>query len=424
MTMMERDLHADRADILREAVFDSVGVIAQRMPPSPYRELLRSVAQCASMLQEAWWQAMGGPTLVRMGLLLLGDQQPDEVWPTLSRTIAPLLTFYLFEAASDDLGLEIAKPNSEQRRQMLSQFHQVALPALQTDAPIDVRSLPAVGSQIGFRVNPRQQADVQRYCRGSHRSALQDGRQVLIANVIAGQHLIQHTSSWPLGDMIKDCVCNRYLGIEQLLQHVPVSFQERLEIGEHTISGMLVVLFNTAAADMLSERGCVEEADPELLWATAATTSRLVRLLNDAGNILLVDEGEREAALADLPRELADLPPDTPVRSALEQHAARLSPIWNRVVKDVLLGEFNTLLDMGPETDLASSLELLCDNVRAAVRAYQEGVACLDALTAPEQHNPCRRVARRFLMLHQHMYSLSASDHQGEFVVVDRVCLG
>ena len=367
---------------------------------------------------------MGGPTLVRMGLMLLGDQQPAESWPQLARTIAPLLTFYLFEAASDDLGLEITKPNGEQRRQMLSQFHQVVLPALLTDAPIDVPSLPAVGSQIGFRVNPHQQADVLRYCRGSHRSALQDGRQVLAANIIAGQHLIQHTANWPLGDMIKDCVCNRYLGIEQLLHEMPVSFEERLAIGEHTISGMLVVLFNTAAAGVLSGRNYAEEADQELLWSTAATTSRLVRLLNDAGNLLLVDEAVREATLADLRRELAHLPSSTPLRVALELHAAQLSPIWNRVVKDVLLGEFNTFLDIGPETDLASSLELLCDNIRAGVRAYQEGVAELETLIAPEQHNPCRRVAKRFLMLHQHMYSLSASHEQGEFVVVDRVCLG
>lgn len=422
MTMTERDLHADLAETLHEAIIDGVATIADQLPPCAYRDFLHTIVQDRSSLHAAWWEAMGGPALVRMMILLFPDDGACAWWPELISALEPMISYFLFETASDDIGVGMVEADCPAQRGLLSHFHDQMLQAIETDAPVCALALPEVGSLLSQRVNCGQQARLLRFCTQEQAAALQDGRSLLLANIAAAQRAVQHTAGWRLASQIREAVACRYIGVEQLLQETPELFEDHLRIGEHTILARLVVLYYTGALEQVGLRSWFHSHTPQVL-RVASLSAQLVRLLNDGGNLMLANWAVREQALAVLRQRLLSLPGTLSLRAALRQSDLLACPLWNRIAKDVLLGETNMFLDAMPNVDLHEATELLCENIRLGAEIYQDVQAELarpDAILADDR---VAQVVERFLSLHQYMYGCDATSEEGEFIAVDCVRL-
>lgn len=360
-----------------------------------------------------WLQVLGVPALLQLTHALLGGLVSDmTIDRVLTGSAPPLLSYLIWEAASDNLAIGLGHPSDvdpsfTERRVLVRQFNDMMIARLTGEAS----GVPETG---GVSL-PRQSLS-----ESEHRALLSgylaavpgaDGHQiefavgpVLAANAAAAKRAVEMMSANAVGPLFRDGLLRRYRAVNALLDGPPGG-AEALWIGTDAILVGPTLAYLIGAIHPL-------EYLPAALPGALQEAGLLVRLLNDCGTqVIEQSAGERREFLTRL-RHTGGTVSDALIATGGAEAG--------RLVKDIRFGEFNVCLD-GVRDRLAAAgldefrdrLDLASSAYRRAWRGLRAGVARLES----EYPEVPWRVIERFVTFHRQMYSAAFETAAGEYAI-------
>jgi hypothetical protein len=366
-----------------------------------------------------WLQVLGVPALLHLMRALLADLISDA---TMHRVLTehgpPLLSYMIWEAASDNLAIGLvrrsaADPRYEQRRELVHDFNDMMLARLRGEAA-EVPRAVGVSLLRQSLSEPEHRALLAGYLSAvpdadGHAIEFSVG-PVLAANAAAAEHSASVAANGPVGSLFRDGLLRRYRAVNALLDDPFPGAADALVTGTDAILVAPTLAYLIGAVTEVTRP---LEALPAALAGALDDAGLLVRLLNDCGTqVLEQSDDERREFLATLRR----VAPGGTVADAL----VAVDDAPARLVKDIRFGEFNVCLDEVRDLPVGSGLEEFRDRLDLASAAYRQawrrlrtGVRELEAARdgAPWQ------VIERFVAFHRRMYSATFETAAGEYAI-------
>jgi hypothetical protein len=390
----------------------------------------------AEAQRQEWLQVSGLSAIVRlyeMFARFLSDDEQNRLAPLAT----PIIVQQTYEIISDNLAIGLADALGNDRattakRRVLAVYNQVMIDKLNgAAAPVALLMAPARAaaselSAFAHNHNPaKTKALASAFAADADRQAAleHDLWPALVASCEATLALSQRLSGTPVGAMVSQGLLARYAGVSTLIAGGAFDLAKRLSIGADTILVRPTLAFFSGmiAQEIRPMRHWSTVVGDETVHRALSDSAVLVRLLNDVGTELLTT-GE-DTLTPQLTRLRSATPRDeiTTLRALFGQCLETLGPAFNRIRKDVVLGEFNVALDEHAPRAASACVAEFIANIGELRRIFAErsrslssGLEVLsDRLGDPLLSN----IINAFVQFHAQLYRHHFDDARGEFAV-------
>jgi hypothetical protein len=387
--------------------------------------------------REMWLHFIGISQLVQLTMQLLEGLVAGPDYERLLHYSLPMNVYQLYEIVSDNLciglGSALAHDNTRGLRQeVLAAFNQAMVARLRGDAR-PAREVLAPVRTRAQQLSARQQtlsadkftAVALRYAQlhGAASMADIDGAvwPLLVANIETCQQLAHGMAGYCMGPMVTRGLINRYAAVSALLDEPDMFLLRRVVTSTDAILVVptLAYYISVLKEAMGPAEGVAEVVGEGLMGEALFTTAVLVRLLNDLGTPLLVDDKERAALLHSLAGcSESDVEHSTISRLLLahaEQHGAALT----RLRKDIEHGELNICLFGLSELPVARAVRYFGQRLEQLAALYAQSHTYLSSLctqlTERLRDDRPQRLIYRFVRFHERLYSQPYTEATGEY---------
>ncbi len=413
--------------------------VADYMPSSAYRSFALWLLSTALPYHSEWLQVIGAAQIARLSLGLFDGLVDNANWLQLAYVCQPLNTYFVFEAMSDDLAINLVgyletDLKASERGRLLEQFNVLMMARLNGDskpahkllAPLRVESdlISSFAQSLSFE---KHTSLSQIYCAQMNR---QDAPEIefsmwprLIANMESCMDVVRYSAGFPAGSLILQGLNSRYDGVNSLVNYERMSPARQARVGADTILCIPTLAYYISALNAVQPIRNFETVINEgLLEETLYCAALLTRLLNDLGSLVTQTGIERDELMRSL-RSYAVQHPTMTVIEVLHQNATHgMGTILSRIYKDIRFGEFNMglyhLVEIGATQAALDIFEQrLTYFCLLYTQTHEHLMLSLDTINAVVSTNSISRIIERFIQFHQLLYANPHDNQAGDYTV-------
>lgn len=420
------------AQTLKSTISTFDASLQLHMPVSPYRDFQLWALQ--SPHKETWWQILGLPQFAKLTITLLNDLVSDTQWQQVMDYADVMNTYLIYETVSDNFAIHLqSRPLDDDLRKLqletLYTFNNTIMTRLESDTVSTTELLAATRSMTErlscfthSLTSNEQRVFANQFLSEYNDASLADlefgGWGALVANVETCVDVSRKLSGNLLGNLLQKGLYQRYQAVNRLLVEHDMPIAELVEVSAYAI---LVIPVLTYYISVLNE---LISPTPQLatlvsngaLEKTLYKSAILVRLLNDVGTQLLVNENYHQLLESALEQKLNR---NLTINAALSELAPEM-PFLTRLQKDITYGEYNVCLyNINNRPCTPETIATLRDNLAYFSRIYRETrlqmVRELEAITQVLDTDVPSRLILRFVEFHEYVYNHPFDSQAGDY---------
>jgi hypothetical protein len=410
----------------------------RHMPDSPYRSFYLWGLRQENDFSKTWQEVIGIPQFVNLTVYLLADFVKEDDWERLLEFSSVMNSYLIYETLSDNLaiGLEHVPRGRTQesytlQREVLYNFNNAAImrlegsdlstsqllqPSFHTMQNISCfaqsltqEELSALATQFAVQY-PHMTLDDVEY----------GAWPALVANIEACCEVADIMQDSLLSTILRKGLAWRYQAVNRLLLPDELPVNQVVDVSTYAILVIPVLSFYISVlmeALYPNDRLILAVQNAKLAKALY-DAALLVRLLNDIGTQLLVNEEARRASLEVL-RSKAQKTASASIYDLLLDTSDKFN-FLTRIRKDICYGEFNISLRNIQEADgRTEAIELLDTSLTHFAHVYakvrKRMMISLDEIAQLMQDDTASKLITKFVKFHEYLYDQPFDTQAGDY---------
>ena len=399
------------------------------LPDHEYREYCRWVLNNEET-QGQWLQVNGVKQLIHLTQKMVeGLLSDDEMMYLLPYSVA-INTYFVYEVISDNLAIGLAKRRTDdtfydERRELLGHFNTII-----SERISDLSSQPAAESLAGYQplmqrisafdqsLNPKLHRQIASYYLQHSDSPLSLDRLEytlyanLVANIEACDDYKDVLRGYEMFSLLQNSLANRYEAVNCIVGEECMPNDLLIEVSTHTVSVIptLAYYVGLIGENVRSTPKLASVIHDNSLLETLRDAAILVRLLNDAGTILLEQPEEELQHLFETMHTVQQSQGYSTFEDLFFDVAGSYNHVLTRLNKDLKFGETNVALyPVLYEDDVKVAIDTFADQLHYLRQLYtarqQSFAASASTLGKRLGGALIPQLITRFVKFHQFMYS-------------------
>jgi hypothetical protein len=403
------------ADLLQRTVTGYRRRLGTQVPDGPFRSFALWATAPHNPRCNEWLDAFGITQVVRLTSALL-ESSGAELNDGILQATVPLNVYFAYELSTDNLEMGLATSRGLQvtlRRQLVLSFNTAMEERLRNRPRASAQKLQQckeLASRVScfeqMLVGHKYQALAQAYAQETH-SSLADLEFAFWPQLIGNiESCNEVADSMPHELALRTGLINRYRAVSALLRDESESVSQQVRASADTILVAPTLIYYALLLEADTDRDAIGEA--------AFNAAVLVRLLNDLGSPMLLDDAHRALLFSALERVSRSSAGS--LRELLEAHLHQFGPLLVRLHKDLVHGEFNLGLHRLSDLPATKALPPFVQRIEHLAHLYRCYDANLSALlpVLPQRVN---RLIGTFVRFHETLYANPHYNAAGEYSV-------